>query len=304
MKETKDKFLNNLGNKTIPATESKVLLNKLDENEFIAITSEENQYIQEQAYWNSDYFYKLFAIAKRDFSKEICEHLIEVKYVLQKRGEKGFELTKVQEDLSSDNNQNDTDTDSHISFEQLDKHIDLLKNYVPDIELKNIVAQGDIDAIKNKLLFMLSNQRLATKDILLVILYIQQNIPTFFEAYSVKKFHPAYDENEKSWDDEYFSYQQSYLNHNFSLERLLHLLNVRDFMIENGLSGFNKENIKSTQQTYQYNNPKEQKQRSNQYDNNHNQSTPQDRQNQFIKTIAIVGGAVLAGLLLLLSAFR
>lgn len=308
MNETKTHFLDTLINGTIPAAKSKDLLAKLPESEFIPISQQEKAEIKDQAYWTGDYFRQLFAMAKRNFSKEICEHLIEVKTVLQKREEKGFVLAKASDEPTTAATQDNITAQSHTSLEQLNQHIDLLKNYVPDAELKNSVAQQNIDAIKNQLLFMLANQRLATQDILLAILYIQQNAPEVFEPYAIKKFHPAYEEDAASWDADYFSYQQSYLNHNFALERLLHLLNVRDLMINKGLAGFSKEAISAqpkSQQTKQTKQTQYDSQRTN--NRHHAQSNHQqyhDHQADFVKKVAIIGGAVLAGLVLLFSIFR
>lgn len=67
---------------------------------------------------------------------------------------------------------------------------------------------------------------------------IQNKQPTELDPYIADELYKAINEHEADWDEHYFSQQKNYAELNFSLERLQHLLQVRERFREQRRQGF------------------------------------------------------------------
>lgn len=59
-----------------------------------------------------------------------------------------------------------------------------------------------------------------------------------FTNYQVGTFHKAISNNPQEWNSDYFDIQTEYLSTNFSKERYLHLIEVRQYLRDKGVEGF------------------------------------------------------------------
>ena len=261
--------------------------------------------------WSRTYFNEKKIDLDVNFSKELVEHLIAVKK--QYQGEQSASHTPTTPIVLSQNqdikHQTHTSTDTHhtpppeISMD--------LANFQPRENLRMLLQAGDMDNTRSYLMSMLNNRRLTLDELFKSIWYVHQ--------YHNDVFEPEEDENafiqnintdESAWNNEYFNKQQVYLNRNFSLGRLLHLANVRQTLMERGDEKFQQ--IKTQKDSTQQADIKPKSIGANtrsssaipkaetlQSHHTHaykqdNQSDHKSSQQQFLKTLVIVGGAVLA----------
>ncbi|VEB26310.1 Uncharacterised protein [Actinobacillus lignieresii] len=189
---------------------------------------------------------------------------------------------------------------------------------------------------------MLNNRRLSLEELFKSIWYVHHHRIEVFEAEEENAFVQAMDNNnEANWNSDYFNLQQVYLNKNFSLARLLHLANVRETLMKRGDSQFQQIKVEkvtttasstqqaprmeasATQQTSsqtqqtssQTQQTSSQTQQSSSQQQSQARSTYQERQskpetlyspeeNSFLKTVMMVGGAVLAVAAVLFAIFK
>ena len=63
---------------------------------------------------------------------------------------------------------------------------------------------------------------------------MEKNSKGVFEEYKTSAFIAAIETDENKWNARYFDKQQGDLNQNFALERLFHLVNVRETLMRKG----------------------------------------------------------------------
>ena len=297
----KTEFFEILEDGSIPASKSKILLEKIPHSTFMSLDKEEDLLEKRKSLWTEEYFRTQSSHLQRiNFSKELCDHLINVKSYLQDIGAKGFSITDSLPKEVSSIEENLTEREKSIDIplssisEYLNDPTELLKNYNPEKNLEEAIVKNDINEVQSILKFNLNNNRLAIKDVLQTILFVSQRFPEALPEYQIDKFSLATSEDENVWDRNYFFLQQSYLNHNFAVERLMHLINVRDYLAQKGVEGFKHIKVQ----------PKpESNQTSGSYSNSE-KSSHKKQENSFIKTAVIIGGAVLAGILALIAKLR
>ncbi len=296
-------FLKTLEYGSTPASKSKILLEQIPHSTFMPFDEEEDIVEEKQSSWTEEYFRTQSSHLQRvNFSKELCDHLINVKSYLQDIGAKGFSITDSLPKEVSSIEENLTEREKSIDIplssisEYLNNPTALLKNYNPEKNMEEAIVKKDINEVQSILKFNLNNNRLVIKDVLQMMIFVSQRFPEALPEYQIDKFSLAIIEDESIWDRNYFFLQQSYLNHNFAIERLMHLINVRDHLAQKGVKGF--EHIKVQPK------PKpESNQTAGSYSNSE-KSSHKKQENSFMKTAVIIGGAVLAGILALIAKLR
>ncbi|WP_201603104.1 hypothetical protein [Psychrobacter submarinus] len=326
---SKESFIEVSSNSSLPVMESQVILNGISISDFMEFDSETYPIKLNKSSWNEEYFRsQLSLIQRKEFSKQRCEHIINVKHHLQHIGAVGFDITsdqytspstkKTQPTLNSDDRSQEISTSSIKTECDIEELPDILKNYQPTEKLQIAVSKKDIRAIQNIIKFDLKNNRLLIEDIIQEVVFINKHTSDVFVDYYEDKFCLAIDENKESWNKDYFLLQQSYLNHNFAMERLMHLINVRDYLAKKGVEGFEYIRAKPTSQT-QANKESKKKHQSNRISSssleynksssdrsrsNTGQSSQKKQEDGFIKTAMKIGGAVLEHIRALLAKLR
>ena len=106
-------------------------------------------------------------------------------------------------------------------------------------ELKN-TQFDDSRAYQNWIKFKLKNNRYDISQLERLVEYCNKNKPEHFLEYKVDKFSLAIETNTSKWNKDLWLLEQSYLNHNFSMKRLDHIIKMKRFLIENNVAGFEK----------------------------------------------------------------
>lgn len=72
------------------------------------------------------------------------------------------------------------------------------------------------------------------------IIAVSVAIPDFFEQYQVNEIYDAIEPDELDWNVSYFDRQRKLAQLNFAEQRINHLIDVREYLIRNGIAGFAK----------------------------------------------------------------
>lgn len=170
--------------------------------------------------WNPDYFSRQKFFATRNFSMERLEHLIQVRDVFRQRNEKGFTPT-VAASPARKVPMNTTSFD-----------------YQPSSNLKKFVDEGDLLTIRTALRLELNDRRLDGTELHGAVTWVKGSVPGIFEAISEGAFarQPVADHNQ--WTEDYYDLQITYLKTNFSEQRFLHLIEVREHLRNSTVKGF------------------------------------------------------------------
>lgn len=297
----KQLFIENLKNGKIPAEQNRGELTKLITNGEIFCPLAENikAELKSSTYWGSnEYFFGKLNLLTNNFSVELCEHLIQVKERLQAIPTQGF---AVEGNLEI--------TPNAVNFSQeIPKAGQYsepdLSHYKPNSKLAGYLNLGDVSAIRAFLFAELCDFRLTIEELIQMVFFVEKNAPNVFEEYKTSAFIAPIETDETKWDGYYFNKQQGDLNQNFALERLFHLINVRETLMKKGDSQFQQIEASpiKPEQTALPKVDSQQKESSNQ-NTTHTTSSDQDKGSNWRVWAAIIvaGGVALITLYKLLK---
>lgn len=292
----KEQLIQSIKNSQVPISENEQQVEQLVQQnafepfkpDFVSIESHPHR-------WSSKYFAeRLIDLEKYNFSKELASHLIEVKKHLQAKGMFPTEPIPLQ---------TGTTTRSTIETEQaFEKEKSETKNpkprfnkidltdFKPNVRLISFLSNGDVNNIRTELMSLLNNRRLGIEEVAKSIWYVWQTKPEIFAEEERSVFVKDIDKNEANWNSDYFSLQQVYLNRNFTFERLLHLVNVRETLMLRGDKYFQQIHLKKADMDERVSaQPTEERDYS---------------ENGGISKLLLVGGAVLALFATLFAIFK
>ena len=159
--------------------------------------------------WTETYFSTQRELAKRNFSMERLSHLMEVRERFRQDGRKGF----VPKAATS----SDTPTEAN-------------SGYRPSINLRKFVDEGDLQTIQTALIVEIEDRRIDAPSLRAALAWAKTRVPGLCEAYTEKAFAKAIDPDRQKWTSDYYAKQSVYLETNFSEERYLHLVDVREHL--------------------------------------------------------------------------
>lgn len=297
----KQQFINSLKNGQVPFLENEKAFSALADDLFEPYNEIIVSLEQHQHRWSEDYFNQKVMDLDFNFSKELVQHLINVKKYLQEQGIlKPLVQTNSQVALDQPQKvETITPTYSATSKSQAVKKDDYvakpdLLNFKPNEKLTNFLSEGNLSKIRTYLMSMLNNRRMDLEEVFKSIWYVHQYKPSVFEQAEESAFVQDMDKNEANWNVDYFNQQQVYLNKNFSLARLLHLANVREALMKKGDSNFQQIVVEKTQVQPCHEQPSKDTLRHNE----------PEHDNGFIKTVVMIGGAVFALAAALFAIFK
>ena len=297
----KQQFINSLKNGQVPFLENEKAFSALADDLFEPYNEIMVSLEQHQHRWSEDYFNQKVMDLDFNFSKELVQHLINVKKYLQEQGIlKPLVQTNSQVALDQPQKvETITPTYSATSKSQAVKKDDYvakpdLLNFKPNEKLTNFLSEGNLSKIRTYLMSMLNNRRMDLEEVFKSIWYVHQYKPSVFEQAEESAFVQDMDKNEANWNVDYFNQQQVYLNKNFSLARLLHLANVREALMKKGDSNFQQIVVEKTQVQPCHEQPSKDTLRHNE----------PEHDNGFIKTVVMIGGAVFALAAALFAIFK
>ncbi|WP_308923815.1 hypothetical protein [Janthinobacterium sp. J1-1] len=164
----------------------------------------------EPLHWNDQYFSQQKKVAERNFSFERLEHLLQVREHFRQEGRKGFVANAQPAPAAAR-------SDSHTG-------------YTPSVNLRKFVEEGDLTTLRTALIVELEDKRLDADTLRAALAWTRTRVTDLCEPYSEKAFARAIVQNREQWSADYYGLQAVYLDTNFSEERFLHLIDVREYL--------------------------------------------------------------------------
>lgn len=324
---TKNQFISNLRNHQLPAAVNRQQYETLKAEQpevfkpSLGLSLEPNSH--RWVAWG-EFFDQHFEFdIKASFSHELIEHLLKVKAHLQ---EKYPDTTSPEDDLTdAESPKTSNATTQSFATQQTSvqspiqstkaaqshfepKKPNNLENFVLPTRLEEFLKNREIAKVRTDLMSILNNRRMDIKDVVKCAYVVYNKLPEVFEAEEDSVFVEAINSNEQNWSAEYFRAQQVYLNQNFSLTRLFHLINVRETLLNKGDPDFQPLNaIKSPTTPRSQSKQSERPQPSptntqgkNPLPASQPKSQPSEKDSRFVKTALLVGGAVAVAVLAIL----
>ncbi|MCW9699525.1 MULTISPECIES: hypothetical protein [unclassified Avibacterium] len=188
-----------------------------------------------------------------------------------------------------------------------------LTDFIPVEYLKKALDKNDLSDIRSALMTILKNFSLPIETVLASIYYVYEKNNAVFEEAEESIYVSPISDDENDWNKNYFYQQQVFLNRNFTLERILHLLNVRETLMKKGDPDFQMSNRsqssinRAEMSTTLKINTSESKGNNGSQTFNKTQSDIKRKENRktanslyepknnndFIKTVCLIGGVVL-----------
>ncbi len=159
--------------------------------------------------WNEQYFSQQKKLAERNFSLERVQHLIQVRDRFRRDGRKGF-VPKPQPSST--------------------QGIGVGVAYTPSRNLRKFVEEGDLTTVRTALTVELEDHRIEARELRAALAWTKVRVQDLCEPYTEKAFARAIDHDRRQWTPAYYDTQGVYLDTNFSEERFLHLIEVRDHL--------------------------------------------------------------------------
>jgi len=243
-------------------------------------------FIKNKSQWSAGYFEQCISEAKEVFSLERLEHLLAVREYLRKMGTVGFKANYPK------NTFHQMPSNEFQPSENLVSHF---QNIGTD-PLKAQIALGiEIYSIDKSSDYLIK-----------VVNWAESKSPNIFQNYETSALKKAISTNKNDWDTDYFDIQTECLSRNFSKERYLHLIEVRQYLRDKGVEGFVPLAQKKTVSTTKTEQPKQAGQEASK-----SGSTPQSMPNSdphamssALRTALMIGGAIAALLVLVFSITR
>lgn len=114
--------------------------------------------------------------------------------------------------------------------------------YYPSTLLKESVGEGKTISIRNALIMELNIKDAEAETLRAGLNWVLSEKPQTVQKYEEKEFAREIDNDKSKWDRQYYLMQEVYTSTNFSKERYLHMIEVREYLRNKGVKGF----VKST----------------------------------------------------------
>lgn len=246
--------------------------------------------ISEDSYkWEREgrkYFALQCHLAEKNFCLKRLKHLIQVKNHLTERGIAGFSHPVASSTTSHEEAKNTKENTMSADFLSID-----LKGFTPSLSLSNSVNNDDISSIRNALFMEMNDTHLSTVALRQAIAWTHSKHPNLFVAYEENAYSQGMEQESTKWNDHYYGMQEVYASSNFSLERIRHMVIVREHV-------FNIAQDDTRPATSSNSQPKNVRKGSAQ--NQERRSTGRRQQpspmpeNHVLKSLLLIGGAVAA----------
>lgn len=172
-----------------------------------------------QHLWNAGFFEECMQEAARVFSLYRLKHLLQVRDELRASRVSGFAPGRKMEQAKSGG--------SGMSFQPTENLLENFQDGGKDRLQAQIALRLEIYDARNDADFLRRAADWATS-----------RCPELFEPYMTSAFKKAISKSEADWNADYFDMQTEYLSGNFSRERYLHLIEVRQYLRDKGMAGF------------------------------------------------------------------
>jgi hypothetical protein len=232
------------------------------------------------------YFALQLHMAERNFCLIRIKHLIQIKSHLTERGIAGFSRPVASSTTTHKEAKNTKENTMSADFLSID-----LRGFTPSQSLSNSVNNDDISSIRNALFMEMNDTHLSTVALRQAIAWTYSKHPNLFVAYEENAYSQGMEEESTKWNDHYYGMQEVYASSNFSLERIRHMVIVREHVFNIAQSGTCPATSSNSQ-------PKNVRKGSAQ--NQERRSTGRRQQlslmpeNHVLKSLLLIGGVVVA----------
>ena len=236
--------------------------------------------------WTDGFFEQCLHESKEVFSRGRLDHLLAVRTYLRKMEVKGFKPTiQKNRELEIVNSQFQPAENLKASFQKIES----------DPSQAQIALRFELYDINKSSNYL--------KD---AIKWAESRAPQLFSAYETSAFKKVISHNEKDWSADYFDIQTEYLSSNFSKERYLHLIDVREYLRVKKVEGFvplPREKTLSSIESQKSNHAEPKASKPASPPHSPPASKP-DSMSQALRIALMVGGAIAALLVLVFSMTR
>jgi hypothetical protein len=164
--------------------------------------------------WNEQYFSRQKKLAERNFSQERLDHLMQVRELFRQQGRKGF-VPDARNAAADPAPARDN-------------------GFAPSTNLRKFVNEGDVAAIRMALTVELEDSRRDVRSMRAALAWAKSRVPGLCEPYAEKAFARGIERDRQQWTEDYYGTQAVFLDTNFSEERYLHLVDVREHLRQQG----------------------------------------------------------------------
>ncbi|EPX9362365.1 hypothetical protein ACEUCV_02000 [Aeromonas veronii] len=169
------------------------------------------------------YFFSQLSMAEKNFCLKRLEHLIQVKSHLTEQGIAGFSRSVSSSRTSREEAKNTKEYTMSADFSSVD-----LTGFTPSRSLSNSVNSNDLSSVRISLFMEMNDKRLSTETIRQAIAWVLSKCPTLFVVYEENAYSQQMEHDKTKWDSRYYHTQELYATSNFSLERIRHMIAVRE----------------------------------------------------------------------------
>ncbi|MBN3198002.1 hypothetical protein H5A20_04670 [Pectobacterium brasiliense] len=239
------------------------------------------------------YFFLQLHMAEENFCFKRLEHLIEVKSHLTERGIAGFSRPVSNSTTSKEEAKSTKENIMSADFSSLD-----LTGFTPSRSLSNSVNSGDLSSVRISLFMEMNDKRLSTAVMTQSIAWALSKYPTLFVVYEENAYSQQMEQDKTKWDSHYYHTQELYATSNFSLERINHMIQVREHVFTivqdnpRPATGPNTQPQNATKQSTQH------RERKSMGGSRRTESKPQ---NNVLNPLLLIGGVMAAIALVILA---
>lgn len=239
------------------------------------------------------YFFKQVHMAGENFCLERLEHLIEVKSYLTERGIAGFSRPVASSTTSHEEAKRTKENTMSADFSSVD-----LAGFTPSRSLSNSVKSGDLSSVRISLFMEMNDKRLSTAVITQAIAWTLSKYPTLFVVYEENAYSQQMEQDKVKWDSHYYHTQELYATSNFSLERIHHMIAVREHVFTIAQDDARPATLQNTQPQRS---PEQSTQHREQLSTGSIHRPESKPENNVLKSLLLIGGVLAAIALVILA---
>ena len=176
----------------------------------------------EKAHWTAKYFFLQVSHARRNFSTERAQHLLQVRAHLEQLGAAGFVK---QEDITP------------LAIDEASAAT-VAAAFSPSPSLARALGTNDAGIIRSALVLELADARLSGAYLQAAMACAADQNAAVFVPFEEGRFKAPLDGDRGTWSAQYHDDQIVFLDANFSIERFLHVVDVRDHLRTQFVKGF------------------------------------------------------------------
>ncbi|EJC6798671.1 hypothetical protein RGL59_004417 [Vibrio parahaemolyticus] len=239
------------------------------------------------------YFALQLHMTVKNFCLKRIEHLIQVKSHLTEFGIAGFSRPAPNSATSHEEVKSTKENTMSTDFSSVD-----LTGFTPSRSLSNSMNSGDLSAVRVSLFMQMNNKRLSNREVTQAIAWALSKYPTLFVAYEENAYSQKMDFDTAQWSKDYYHMQKVYASGNFSLERIRHMVAVREHVFEIAQNDARPVTLPNTQPQHAPKPSTPHREHSSTGSIHRPESKPE---NNVLKSLLLIGGVVAAIALVILA---